>query len=198
MAYTPSVYDSTNPIGSVAAQTAAEEFRVLKAYVRGVIDRVETVTNTTNDSSTVSFMSTTVPAGILGSGKTLKFTWKAHVSNNTGVNQTVTIAVVFGGTTLISSSPTAPPGNTFFNFEFMCTNLNDPAHQVYSAILDVFDNPSFAAPPTPLIALFGRGGAMNESTVDTTADKVFEFTYALGLASVNYGIDSYMALLERI
>lgn len=37
MAYIPDPTDSSQPVGSVKAQTAAAEFRALKAYLNGIV-----------------------------------------------------------------------------------------------------------------------------------------------------------------
>lgn len=41
MAYTPNPIDSTQPVGSVAAGTAAAEFRAIKSYLGGVLGNVQ-------------------------------------------------------------------------------------------------------------------------------------------------------------
>lgn len=37
MAYTPNPTDATQPVGTVKAQTAAAEFRAIKAYLNGLV-----------------------------------------------------------------------------------------------------------------------------------------------------------------
>jgi hypothetical protein len=183
MAYTPNAFDFTRPIDTDIAETAQLEFRTMKAFYSGIVGSRAAFSITNSVVPTQSF-NVSVPASILSTIKKLRFTAWGSIINNTGGAQISSLAVTYGGGTLLGATLNIP-GNGSFGFRLVCDlmNRNVTNSQASFGEINLYQTPSNAG--TPNVVIVDAGGS-NTLAVDTTIAQFFALLVTNGVASPNF------------
>lgn len=104
MAYAPSIYDPTQPIGSVTADNAAPEFRTIKANAVFAPGRIAALYQNYNSVAVSTLIDFVVPAGALKTNKKLRLTAKGLLENSTGADHYVSISAYYNVSTLVAGA----------------------------------------------------------------------------------------------
>jgi hypothetical protein len=148
-----------------------------------------TVTSITGTTSTINYVSTTLPANILGTvGQSMRITVYGMYLNNSGASLALTSKVVYGGQTLLNAGSTAVPtggiANDFIETFWLSNASGTANNQIggYQIIANGISNQK----------------QFQASTVDSTQPQSLQFS--LGLAStsatVSASINSVSIMLD--
>lgn len=185
MAYTPSAFDITRPVDTDIAETAQLEFRTMKAFYMGTIAKFNSVAGTLT-AGAVTVWTTSIPAGILGTTKTIKSRTTGFIVNSTGSVQNTSWAILYAGS-VIAAGTLNVGGTGIYAFLIECEITADGATNVQKIFAQhhVFNSDSSSGTMTD--ALTNRG-TRNTAALDSTITQ----TMLLSLqnsSNVNYVIN---------
>lgn len=143
-----------------------------------------------NTAALQTIFTKTITGGALGANGFLFFETHLNILNNTGVNQTFTLAFTFGGTTLFSftSAALATSANKYpYNFYLTLANNNSASAQ-YAYLLAIFVAGALAA-STTLSTSMTQNHGWNTAAINTASDANLVMTVQLAAASVNLTAD---------
>lgn len=186
--YNPDPLDATHPTDAQFAESAAAEFRGIKAAAQFTLFRSSggnAIVNTV--AVTNLFAPFAVAAGILGNNKRIKIKLAGHYSNNTAGAQSATFIIAYGGVSLFTISIAL--GNTagFGAWDLECDfgNWGATNSQVAISTLSFYQVPSINNDVNQIIAGYPVGSLNAQPTVDSTVAQNITGTVQLGVADVN-------------
>lgn len=191
MAYTPSAFELTRPVDTDIAETAQLEFRTMKAFYMGTVAKFGLV-NSGGTAASFTMFTTSIPAGILGTNKTIRARITGLINNTTSAVQSSAWSMAYGGT-ILASGILPVPGNGSFAwliiFDITANALTNA--QVIFAQDSIFDNNSSAG--TGQNILFSHG-SRNVGAIDSTIAQNLIFG-TQNSSAVNYNIQMDKALI---
>lgn len=128
MAYTPSAFDSTRPVDTDIAETAQLEFRTMKAFYMGTVAKVNSVVGVAG-AAPVNVFTVSIPAGILGTTKSIRARITGYITNTTGGAVTVTWNLTYNAVSIMQGVLNIP-GNGTFAYEINMDLTNQTATNV--------------------------------------------------------------------
>lgn len=165
--------------------TSSAVWRVPRQFSR-VLSQVGVGTTISNSAAATSIFSATVSGGLFGTGSSLRFTVNAKYTNATGLNDTGTITLTYGGSAIVAAS--------------FVTLANGAADRPYRAVVTGAANAATNAQTGLMQISAFDGGTSNMSrgaiAVDSTVDQTFSATMTLGTASNNLTFTRESAILE--
>lgn len=165
MAYTPSAFDITRPVDTDIAETAQLEFRTMKAFYMGTVAKFGSVAGSVGAGS-VTLVTTSIPAGILGTTKTIKLRASGFIINSTGGAANTSWAVLYAGITVSAGTfSSAGTGNYAWLLEVEITADGLTNAQRIFAQAHIFTTDSSSGTAQDAIA---NRGARNTATIDST------------------------------
>lgn len=164
MAYTPSAFDITRPVDTDIAETAQLEFRTMKAFYMGTVFKSNSVAGTLT-SGAVTVWTTSIPAGILGTTKTIKTKTTGFIVNSTGSAQTTSWAILYAGSVIAAGTLSAGLGNTAWLIE--CELTADGATNVQKVFAQQHTFTTDSSSGTLQDVTTNRG-ARNTAALDST------------------------------
>jgi hypothetical protein len=195
MSYTPNNFDPTNPVGTVFASTAANEFQNIKSFFQGVMGRTSPQT-VTNSIAGVTALSVSVPANSLGTLRKLRARVAILTVNSTGAAQAVSLNSTFGGTACFVAGPFSVPTGS----SLLIADINILMQGATNAQMSVTEARLYAIATSGVFANITAGYPLGtivaNLAVDTTQVQVFQVTAQMQLASASFTITILEAICE--
>lgn len=165
MAYTPSAFELTRPIDTDIAETAQLEFRTMKAFYMGTVAKFNSLAGGLT-AGAVTIWTTSIPAGILGTTKTVKSRTTGFIVNSTGGAASTAWAILYAGITLAAGTFSTPGNGSYaWVLEAEITADNSTNAQRIFAHSRIFTTDSSSGTAQDTVA---NRAARNSSAIDST------------------------------
>jgi hypothetical protein len=180
MPYTPDASDPSEPIGSQPAQSAALEFRTLKAVVPVRVLQEDSLI-IQNTSGTQAFIFYTIPANRLAPGRSLRTRAFGRIFNNTGgdVDYTITYRLAGSGIWGTFYRATTSPQERRWALDIQLANDNSGLAQRMQANVQISD-------PGPLGTFLNLSHniiGQADPIANLGVDEISEVTVSMSVAS---------------
>lgn len=183
MAYTPNAFDFTRPVDTDIAETAQLEFRTMKAFYMGTVARTFQIVGAAVGGG-VNMWVASIPAGILGTSRTLVMRATGFINNTTGGAANTNFLITYGGGGVNGTA--IIPGNGTFAFELIFEVSNNNATNVQTFWLNCIVYGTNSGSGNQQSAA-GNTGARNAGAVDSTIAQNLTIN-ATNSSATNYNI----------